>query len=372
MTTDSVASASVLHSADMRRLSLLVLVCAVLAHAQVITTVAGTDLVFPPSGLPAVSTLLRTVDSVALDGAGNLYLTDVADSIVAKITAGGVLSVVAGNGHPGFSGDGGPATNASVSQPTGIAVDATGTIYIADTGNQRIRKVSGGTISTVAGSGIAGYSGDGAPALNAGLTQPSGIAVDAAGNLYIADTGNNCIRKVSGGTISTVAGNGNAGFSGDAGPAGTAMLNLPRSVIVDSTGSLYIADTHNHRIRKVSGGTISTAAGNGSVEFSGDNGPATAAALDFPGHGAGLHRQPVCRRHLPSPGSQGHSRHHLDRSWQWGVRFPGRWRSGFQRVSLLPGRCGCGRPRESIHRRHQQRPHSARLGNHHQHIRRRP
>ena len=135
----------------------------------------------------------------------------------------------------------------------------------------------------MAGSGIAGYSGDGAPALNAGLTQPSGIAVDAAGNLYIADTGNNCIRKVSGGTISTVAGNGNAGFSGDAGPAGTAMLNLPRSVIVDSTGSLYIADTHNHRIRKVSGGTISTAAGNGSVEFSGDNGPATAAALDFPG-----------------------------------------------------------------------------------------
>ena len=161
-------------------------------------------------------------------------------------------------------------------------MDSSGNLYIADTGNNRIRKISNGVIATVAGNGTQGFSGDNGPASSAQLYLPSRIAVDSAGNLYIADSENNRIRKVSNGVIITVAGSGTRGFSGDNGPATSAQLNAPTGVAVDSAGNLYIADSGNNRIRKISNGVITTVAGNGTQGFSGDNGPATSAQLSYP------------------------------------------------------------------------------------------
>ncbi len=218
---------------------------------------------------------------VTPDSAGNLYIADDQNNRIRKVS-GGTITTVAGIGTMGFSGDGGPATSALLYIPHGVAADSAGNLYIADTGNLRVRKVSGGTITTVAGNGTVSFSGDGGPATSASINIPYGVAVDSAGNLYIADTGNNRIRKVSGGTITTVAGNGTASFSGDGGPATSASINEPWAVAVDSAGNLYIADYANNRIRKVSGGTITTVAGNGVVGFSGDGGPATNALLGYP------------------------------------------------------------------------------------------
>lgn len=201
------------------------------------------------------------------------------------------ISTVAGIGLLGFSGDGGPATSAKLFHPRGVAVDSFGSLYIADSLNQVIRKVvpgadgvvNGGldeTISTVAGTGLAGFSGDGGLATAAKLNSPIGVAVGS--DLYIADEGNNRIRKVSGGNITTVAGNGTAGFSSDGGLAINAQLNAPAGVVTDGAGTVYIADLENNRIRKVSGGTITTVAGNGTAGFSGDNGPAINAQLRAP------------------------------------------------------------------------------------------
>ena len=197
------------------------------------------------------------------------------------------INTFAGNGTIGYSGDNGPATSAQLNQPWGVAVDAAGNVYIADTVNNRIRKVANGVISTVAGNGTLGYSGDDGPATSAQLSWPAGVAVDSAGNLYVADQNNNRIRKVSNGVITTVAGNGTPGYSGDNGSATSAKLYGPQGVAVDSAGNLYIADTSNQRIRKVLNGVIATAAGNGpdlygNGGYSGDNGPATSARLNQP------------------------------------------------------------------------------------------
>jgi sugar lactone lactonase YvrE len=240
---------------------------------------------FLGDGGPAASARLFFPFDIALDGAGNLYIADYYNHRIRKVDTNGIITTVAGNGSYGFSGDGGSATSASLYNPSGIAVDNTGTLYIADFYNNRIRKVdTNGLITTVAGNGSYGFSGDGVPATSASLYSPTSIAVDITGNLYIADKTNNRIRKVdTNGLITTVAGNGSYGFSGDGGPATSASLHSPSGIAVDAAGNLYIADQSNHRIRKVDmNGLITTVAGNGLSGFSGDGGPATSAKLSYP------------------------------------------------------------------------------------------
>jgi hypothetical protein len=255
-----------------------------------ISTVAGNGMYgYSGDGGPATSAQLDLPTRVALDSAGNIYIADWGNQRIRKVTVStGDISTVAGNGTPGFSGDGGKATSAELNDPFDVVVDAAGNIYIADEANNRIRKVaaSTGDISTVAGNGTAGFSGDGGAATSAELHFPRGVALDTANNIYIADYDNQRVRKVtvSSGDISTVAGNGTAGFSGDGGPATSAELNYLLGVAVDSAGNIYIADTSNNRIRKVtvSTGDISTVAGDGTAGYSGDGGPATSAELYDP------------------------------------------------------------------------------------------
>ena len=256
------------------------------AQSGIITTYAGDGAYgYSGDGGPATSAMLAAPEGVAVDTAGNLFIADSWNSNVRKVTPGGVISTVAGNGNPGYSGDGGPAASAMLNYPTGVAVDAAGNLFIADYGNDRIRMVTpSGIISTVAGNGTAGFSGDGVPANSAQLNGPTGVAVDAAGNLFIADEHNNRVREVNpGGVISTVAGNGTGGYSGDGGPATSAELYYPAGVAVDTAGNLFIADTWSNSVRKVTpGGVISTVAGNGTGGYSGDGGPATSAELYYP------------------------------------------------------------------------------------------
>src|SRR5438552_723994 len=194
------------------------------------------------------------------------------------------INTVAGGG----AGDGGAATGASLNQPRGVALDASGNLYIADQFNHRIRKVDGGAgiITTVAGNGSYAFAGDGGAATGASLNQPRGVALDASGNLYIADQSNLRIRKVdaASGIITTVAGNGSPAFAGDGGAATSASLNEPSGVALDASGNLYIADQFNHRIRKVAAATgiITTVAGNGHTPFAGDGGAAAGASLYYP------------------------------------------------------------------------------------------
>ncbi len=261
----------------------LFLLLASAADAQVITTIAGTDFHFPTGSLPALNAPLGDVLAVTVDPSGNVLTADPSNNQVFRITIGGTLNVVAGNGIPDFSGDGGPAAFASLDYPQGVAADAAGNVYILDVFNSRIRKVSNGIITTIAGNGIPTFSGDGGPATSASINvNYGGIAIDAAGNIYIADDLNQRVRKVSNGIITTVAGNGTQGFSGDGGPAINAALNGPSRVTLDGAGNLYIADSGNQRVRKVSNGIITTVAGNGNPGFGGDGGPATSAYFNYP------------------------------------------------------------------------------------------
>jgi trimeric autotransporter adhesin len=230
------------------------------------------------------------VTGLAVDSSGNVYISSGVSNVIRKVTSAGTVSTVAGDNSQaaGFSGDDAAATKAQLDMPTGVAVDAAGNIYFSDTVNHRVRKVATtGTITTFAGNGFPDDEGDGGAATDAKLNAPRGIAVDAAGNVYIADTLNHVIRKVSpSGIITTVAGNANlgAGFSGDGKEATSAQLNYPFDVAVDDVGNLYIADFLNSRIRKVAGsnGIITTIAGNGNLAYTGDGGDALKAALCFP------------------------------------------------------------------------------------------
>jgi len=224
---------------------------------------------------------------IARDNAGNLYVADADANRIRRIALDGTITTVAGNGSAGFSGDGGLATSAALNSPTDVVWDpSVDALYIADRKNHRIRRVdSGGTITTIAGTGIAGYAGDGGAATAARLNEPAGLALDQTGNLYIADQKNHCVRRLNAvdGTIETIAGTGTAGYSGDGGLATAAQLDDPTGVAVDSTGRVYIADRDNHRLRMVDGtGTIVTVAGDGTPGFAGDNGPAADAQLRNP------------------------------------------------------------------------------------------
>jgi subtilase family serine protease len=252
----------------------------------IITTVAGDGAAgYYGDGGPAINAGLYYPHGVAVDASGNLFIADTDNLRIRKVGTNGVITTVAGDGGYGYAGDGGVATNASLYYPQGVAVDASGNVFIADTENCRIRQVgTNGIISTVAGSGYYGFSGDGGAATNADMTYPFGLAVDAAGNLYIADSANDRIRQVgTNGIITTVAGNGSYGFSGDGGAATSASISTPYGVAVDAVGNFYIADCYNGRIRQVgSNGIITTVAGDGIYGYSGDGGVATSASMTYP------------------------------------------------------------------------------------------
>lgn len=260
-------------------------------NGGIITTVAGSKTAgYSGDGGLATQAKIGRPNDIFVDSAGNIYIADNENNRIRKVDTNGIITTVAGNGTSGYGGDGGLATQAELNRPNGIFVDSANNIYIADTRNSRIRKVdTDGIITTVAGTGTSGYSGDGGTATQAELDWPRDIAVNFAGDIYIADTDNACIRKVdSNGIITTVAGNGTAGYSGDGGAATQAELNWPHGIFVDSADNIYIADTDNHRIRKVdTNGIITTVAGNGvynygNPTYNGDGIPATQAGIASP------------------------------------------------------------------------------------------
>ncbi len=233
----------------------------------------------------ALETRLSLPTGLAADGAGGVFVADRQGHVVHQVDHGGSITTVTGTGEAGSAGDGGPARQAALRSPNDVAVDALGNLYIADSWNHRIRRIDpNGIITTVAGTGEAGFGGDGGSAVEARLSLPFAVAVDRSGNLYIADFGNRRIRKVDrSGVITTVAGSGQRGSEGDGGPATRAELSPPTGIAVDAGGSVFVADQFNHRIRRVSpAGIITTVAGTGQEGSGGDDGPAEHARLWYP------------------------------------------------------------------------------------------
>jgi len=305
---------------------LLLAAGAATAQQYTISTIAGIGTVEGYYGNqgPATQAPLDFPFKVAVDSKGNFYIADYYTYVVREVSAG-IINTIAGDSTPGFQGDGGLGTLAEISYVHGLAADSNGNLYIADTSNARVRVVNTttGNIYTFAGNGTSGYAGDGGLAVNAAMNSPAGVVADASGNVYIADYGNSTVRKVdTSGKISTVAGNGMWGFSGDGGPANQALLAHPIALAIDTAGNIYIADPGNLNIRKITtdgnihtvasnldaesiavdaagsiyypnyinstiqkiltNGTQFTIAGNGTIGFSGDGGPATAAQLNTP------------------------------------------------------------------------------------------
>lgn len=236
-------------------------------------------------GLPAANVSLLDPSNVAVDARGNVIVSDQIDNRVRTISPAGILTTLAGNGIFGIDVGGGAPLSAQVGAPRGLAFDSSGNLFIGSGAGATIRRMTpSGVISNIAG-GSGGFSGDNGPAINARLLGVAGLATDSAGNVYVADTSNNRIRRISAAsqTITTIAGGATSGFSGDGGQATSALLSGPRDVAVDRASNIYIADTGNSRIRRIdTNGVITTVAGNGASTFSGDGGAATAAAIGFP------------------------------------------------------------------------------------------
>lgn len=257
----------------------------------IISTIAGTPGVGGPEGDggPASAGKLFRPLGIAVDSAYNIFICDHGHNKIRKINKGGIITTVAGTGSAGFNNDGILATSATINNPADVAVDIVGNIYIADQANYRVRKVStSGIISTIAGTGVSGFSGDGGPATNAQISNPYSVDVDTKGNVYIADYSNFRIRKIdTAGIITTIAGTGASGFSGDGGLATIAQMSQPSSVSVDSKGNVFFSDMNNQRVRKIDAlGIITTVAGNGNPFNTGDGGSALLAGLNNP---AGIH-----------------------------------------------------------------------------------
>ena len=250
---------------------------------QKVTAVAGTGVrAFSADGAQASRSALVRPLALAIGPGGQIYIAE--GNRIRQVSQDGRISTFAGTGTAGFGGDGGPAVQAALNMPQGLAVDSAGNVYIADTLNHRVRRVDPrGVITTVAGSGDAGFAGDGKPARDAKLNLPTGIAIGLSDTLLIADTGNNVVRQVGlDGVIRTVAGTGDAGYRGEAGRAVDAVLHAPAGLAFDSEGNLYIADTLNQRVRRVDvNGQIATVAGTGVAGFLGDGHPATGAELNL-------------------------------------------------------------------------------------------
>lgn len=276
---------------DGRLTVFLALAAAILCPAQTapqftISTIAGNGSDgYAGDGGAATSAQLNEPIGLAFDKGGLLYISDQLNHRVRKVGSDGKIATVAGSGTQGYGGDGKAATDALLYNPAGIAFDSSGNLYVADTFNHVVRKVVSPNISTVAGDNVAGYydGGTDQKATEADLNTPIGVAVDGSGNVFIADTLNHIIRKVtSAGVISIYAGNQTAGYTGDGGPAASAELNYPQGLALDAAGNLYVADTYNHRIRRIGAdGVITTVAG-GTYGFGGDGGPAVKASLSYP------------------------------------------------------------------------------------------
>lgn len=257
----------------------------------VITTIAGTGFggyLAAHDGGPATAAWIFYPAGIAVDASGNVYFSELGNKVIRKVSSAGIISTIAGvqSLPSGYSGDGGPATAAQLFGAWGVAVDGGGNVFIADQLNHRIRKVNtAGIISSIAGIGLVGFTGDGAAAVSARLNEPTGVAVDGAGNVYIADNANNRVRKINtSGIISTIAGIGLPyGYTGDGGPATTAKLYYPKGIAVDISGNVYICDWNNNAVRKINtSGIINTIAGTGVAGYSGDGIPALSAQLNTP------------------------------------------------------------------------------------------
>ncbi len=271
-------------------LSAIIYICCISmpCKGQIITTIAGSPTAgYSGDGAAATAALLREPDGLNVDSSGKLYIADYGNHCVRRIDATGIITTIAGTGTAGYTADGVPATTSELNRPDGVAIDLAGNVYIYEAHNYRVRKIDlSGIISTVAGTGTGGYTGDGGAATAAEIYTDPGC-VDKFGNIYIADVVTNRLRMINAGTgiISTIAGDGTTAYAGDGLPATAAELNSPDDIASDNSGNLYIVTSNDGRIRKIdSDGIITTIAGTGGHGSTGDGGPATIATFDQPAY----------------------------------------------------------------------------------------